>query len=183
MGGEEEESPLSAFLCKSVTVCFQLLAKSPHKFASVWAPCCVLCKFCFLDMRSGNWHQILTINLSVTYLPVFMPQLLPINQLFSPLVLLESLAQLLAPYLQSTVTPFHVLCCSLSCSRWQGREGQGRALWDAVPCPGDSFVLVSFMAETGWWLPGHGSKLISCLSFFFLGLKSFPVHSSVCCEV
>lgn len=142
-------------------------------------------------MRAGNSHRILTINLSAagTYLPVFMPELLPITQLFSPLVLSESLARMLAPYFQNhTVTLFHVLCRSLPCTcllkvnpwREQGRGGLSGMLCHAME---NSFVLVSFMSETGWWLTGLGNKLISCLSFFFLGLKSFLVHRSVSCEV
>lgn len=61
-----------------------------------------------------------------------------------------------------------------------GRGGLSGMLCCAME---NSFVLVSFMCETGWWLTGHGNKLIYCFSFFFLGLKGFPVHCTVFCGV
>lgn len=139
-------------------------------------------------MKAGNPQQVLTISLSVApaYLPVFMPELLPINQLFSLLVLSESLSQLLAPYFQATrslcpcsLFPAHVYSKLIP----EGSRAQnGRGVLSGMLCNAmeNSFVLASFVSETGWWLTGHGNKLISCLSFFFLGLKTFPVHKWPC---
>lgn len=117
-------------------------------------------------------------------LPVFIPELLHINQLFSPLVLSESLAQLLAPYFQTMQSLFSLFSVALFPARvcselipegsraQNGREGLSRMLCCAmensfvlVSFSENSFVLVSFVSETGSWLTGHGNKLISCLSF------------------
>ena len=120
------------------------------------------------------------------------------NQRFCPLVISES-TQLLASYFQTTCANlafalFQVLGRSLPCrcllkaNPWTPLTGAGHRRAGEVSgmlcgVAGNFFVPVSFMSESGWWLTGHGDKLIPCVSLFFFGLKSFPVHSTVFCEV